>query len=226
MKTIFTVMLKDLRLEGRSRDVLSSTLFFSALVMLILGFALGKESKVLVLAGPGILWTAIAFSSVLASGRAWASEAESEALEGLLLYPVPLERIYLGKTLANFILMLALSLIASPIAWVMYNFFPTSSGILGFLCYLLTLFLGVLGFSIVSTFYAALTSSLRAKEALLPILMFPVLVPVVLGAVNATSILATGGNISEALTWVALLFGFDLMYVIASSLLFPFIVEN
>lgn len=224
MNTLWKVALKDLRLEGRSKDIFSNVSFFSALVMLILGFALGNHSSVLSLAGPGILWTAIAFSSVLAAGRSWNREAESEALEQLMLYPTHRSHVYLGKMLANFILMSILAAIASPISWIIYPFF-SPAGPLDIVYFFLTVLLGVLGFSIVSTFYAALTVTLRAKEALLPILMFPVVVPVVLGAVNAISLISGHAEPQAFLSWMALLLVFDIVYGLVASFAFPYMTD-
>ena len=224
MNPILAVALKDLSLEGRSREVLSGAAFFAVLVLMILGFALGPDSQRLRDAGPGVLWVAIAFASVLAAGRAWTGEQESEALEGLLLYPVSLEGVYLGKLLANFVLMLGLCVITVPLAFLLYGLpIPLERAPL----FLLFLILGVLGFCVISTFYGALTVSLRAREALLPVLMFPILIPVVLGSVKGTALLGSSGPLpSEITTWLGLLAAFDLIYLVVASLAFPAAVEG
>ncbi len=232
LRVIWTIARKDWRIEGRARDVITATLFFSAIVILILGLAFGPEQERLRDAAPGILWIAIAFASILAASRAFAAEAEDGALEALLLYPVPHELIYLGKWWANFVLMLTLSLIIAPLVIFIYGIHLSN-----ILLFALTVLLGVAGFSLVATFYSALTVNLRARESLLPVLIFPLIVPVVLGSVQATSLIvigATGAGLdgvttgpgSELLRWLQLLLGFDVIYAIACTLVFPFAVEN
>jgi heme exporter protein B len=219
---ILTIAAKDWRIEGRARDVLTATIFFAGLVVMILAFAFGPETTRLREAAPGVLWVAIAFASILAASRAFASEAEDGALEALLLYPVPHELIYLGKLLSNIGLMLMLALLVVPLTVVLYDVKVGER--LGLL--LLTVFLGVIGFSIISTFQSSLTVNLRARESLLPVLIFPLVVPVVIGAVKATTLIVTGGSGVEIWGWLRLLIGFNVVYVSVCTLVFPFAVES
>jgi heme exporter protein B len=221
LQVVLAIAGKDWRVEGRARDVLTATLFFAALVVVILGFALGPDRARLRDAAPGILWVAVAFASVLAAGRAFAAEAEDGALEALLLYPVPHELIYLGKLVGNLGLMLILSAVVTPVAIFAYGL--DVSGQVPQLA--LTVFLGTTGFSIVSCFHSALTVNLRARESLLPILIFPLVVPVVLGAVKATAGLVGTAPIDEVGTWLQLLAVFDVVYAVVCTLVFPFAVE-
>ncbi len=219
---ILTIAAKDWRIEGRARDVLTATIFFAGLVVMILAFAFGPETTRLREAAPGVLWVAIAFASILAASRAFASEAEDGALEALLLYPVPHELIYLGKLLSNIGLMLTLALLVVPLTILLYDVKVGEN--LGLL--LLTVFLGVIGFSIISTFQSSLTVNLRARESLLPVLIFPLVVPVVIGAVKATTLIVTGGSGVEIWGWLRLLIGFNVVYVSVCTLVFPFAVES
>jgi heme exporter protein B len=219
---ILTIAAKDWRIEGRARDVLTATIFFAGLVVMILAFAFGPETTRLREAAPGVLWVAIAFASILAASRAFASEAEDGALEALLLYPVPHELIYLGKLLSNIGLMLMLALLVVPLTILLYDVQVGEN--LGLL--LLTVFLGVIGFSIISTFQSSLTVNLRARESLLPVLIFPLVVPVVIGAVKATTLIVTGGSGVEIWGWLRLLIGFNVVYVTVCTLVFPFAVES
>jgi heme exporter protein B len=219
---ILTIAAKDWRIEGRARDVLTATIFFAGLVVMILAFAFGPETTRLREAAPGVLWVAIAFASILAASRAFASEAEDGALEALLLYPVPHELIYLGKLLSNIGLMLMLALLVVPLTVVLYDVKVGER--LGLL--LLTVFLGVIGFSIISTFQSSLTVNLRARESLLPVLIFPLVVPVVIGAVKATTLIVTGGSGVEIWGWLRLLIGFNVVYISVCTLVFPFAVES
>jgi heme exporter protein B len=219
---ILTIAAKDWRIEGRARDVLTATVFFAGLVVMILAFAFGPETTRLREAAPGVLWVAIAFASILAASRAFASEAEDGALEALLLYPVPHELIYLGKLLSNVGLMLMLATLVTPLTVLLYGVNVGNN--LGMLA--LTVFLGVIGFSIISTFQSSLTVNLRARESLLPVLIFPLVVPVVIGAVKATTLIVTNGSGVEIGGWLRLLIGFNIVYVTVCTLVFPFAVES
>ncbi len=219
---ILTIAAKDWRIEGRARDVLTATIFFAGLVVMILAFAFGPETIRLRQAAPGVLWVAIAFASILAASRAFASEAEDGALEALLLYPVPHELIYLGKLLSNIGLMLMLALLVVPLTVLLYDVKVGENLPL----LLLTVFLGVIGFSIISTFQSSLTVNLRARESLLPVLIFPLVVPVVIGAVKATTLIVTNGSGIEIWGWLRLLIGFNVVYVTVCTLVFPFAVES
>ncbi len=221
-RVILTIAAKDWRIEGRARDVLTATIFFAGLVVMILAFAFGPETTRLREAAPGVLWVAIAFASILAASRAFASEAEDGALEALLLYPVPHELIYLGKLVSNIGLMLMLALLVTPLTVLLYavnvgEHLPMLA---------LTVFLGVIGFSIIATFQSSLTVNLRARESLLPVLIFPLVVPVVIGAVKATTLIVTGGSGIEIWGWLRLLIGFNIVYLTVCTLVFPFAVES
>jgi heme exporter protein B len=220
-QVVLAVAKKDWQVEGRARDVLSATLFFALLVVTILAFAFGPEPGKLRAAAPGILWVAIAFASILAASRAFAAESEDGALETLLLYPVPHELIYLGKLLGNLGLMLVLALILTPFTITLYG-----SSVAGReLPFVLTVLLGVMGFSIVSSFQSALTINLRSRESLLPVLIFPIVVPVVIGSVKATVGLFGLDNAVDVWGWIRLLAGFNVVYLVVCTLAFPYAVE-
>ena len=221
-RAVWTIAIKDWRIEGRARDVLMATLFFAGMVVMILAFAFGPESSKLRAAAPGILWVAIAFASILAASRAYGSEAEDGALEALLLYPVPHEAIYLGKLLGNLGSMLLLTIILVPVTLLLYG--VTLRG--QWLEFVLTVTLGVIGFSIVATFQSALTVGLRARESLLPLLIFPIVVPVVLASVKATVGIVTLDPSIDVSGWLRLLLAFDVIYLVTCTLAFPYAVEG
>lgn len=221
MRAALSVFLKDLRLEGRSKDVLSTTLFFAGLVVLIMGFAFGPDTAKMRDAAAGVLWCSLAFASVLAANRAWAGEQESGALESLLLYPVAHEWLYLGKAAANALLMLILGVVTAALTAIFFDVHFASLGLLA-----LTLALGVLGLSLVTTFYSAITVNLRAKEALLPVLSFPIIIPVMIGAVKSTVLLSGGFNPDDYWAWTRLLLGFDVVTLLVATFAFPHAVES
>lgn len=219
---IFALAGKDLRQELRSRAVTVATLFFAAITLMVLAFAVGGNDTLLTEIAPGALWVALAFAGVISAAQSYAAEGEENAFEQLLLYPVPRASIYLGKLLANWLYLALLAALMLPVTAVLFGL-PLAEG-WGLL--LLTLLLGTFGFALIATFYAALTANLRARESLLPVLMFPVVVPILLAAVRATSALTQLGNPALAADWLQLLVGFDLVYLVTCTAIFRFTVEE
>ena len=221
---LWTIARKDARLAGRTRDSLLATAFYAALVLLILGLALGPDDARLQPAAAGAVWASLALSSAIASGRAFAQEQEAAALEQLLLYPGPHGAVYLGKWLGTWLQLLLLSLLIVPLGLLLFGAAGGDQA-LPWPALILTGLLGVTGLSASSTFYAAITVNLRAREALLPALAFPLLVPVVLSTVKATGLLISGGWSGEVAGWLGFLAAFDLGTLIVCTLLFAFAVE-
>jgi heme exporter protein B len=215
---------KDLRQEMRSKAVMVATLFFSCTVLIILAFALGSGSDLTVLANTahGGLWVALAFAGVISAAQSYQAELEENAFEQLLLYPIPRATVFLGKLLANWLFMTLLGLLLLPLTVVLF----TASFGAAWPWLILTILLGTLGFALVATFYAALTANLRARESLLPVLMFPVVVPVLLASVRATGELMHAGDLRWAQDWLQLLAGFDLVYFVVCTAIFSYVVEE
>ena len=221
MRRIFALAARDLKLELRGRAGLFSALFFLGVVLLILGFALGPEEADLRRAAPGVLWVALAFAGSLLAGRAWAVEVENDTLDDLLLLPGSREWIYWGKFLFLWILLLGVSVLLLLLVAGMFYLPLARAPALFF-----TLVLGATGYAAVATFYAGLVVRLPTAQLVLPILVFSVVVPVILAAVRATIGLAEGAPLAEVAAWWKLLFVFDVVYLTASSLLFPFVIEG
>ncbi len=220
---VLAVARKDLLQEVRSRAATVATLFFSAVTLVMMAFALGREQTVLTMAAPGVLWVALAFAGVIAAAQNFQADIEEGAFEQLLLYPVPRAAIYLGKLLANWLYLTLLGLLMAPVAFVLYG---AELGAGGWYMVPATLVLGSFGFSVIATFYAGLTANLQAREALLPVLMFPVIVPVMLGSVRATEAMLGGSDLALAGSWLQLLAGFDLVYFVVCSAIFHFVVDE
>ena len=221
MRRILALAARDLRLELRGRAGLFSALFFLGVVLLILGFALGPEEADLRRAAPGVLWVALAFAGSLLAGRAWAVEVENDTLDDLLLLPGSREWIYWGKFLFLWVLLFFVSLLLLVMVAGMFYLPLTRAPAL-----LFTLVLGATGYAAVATFYAGLVVRLPTAQLVLPILVFSVVVPVILAAVRATMGLAEGAALAEVAAWWKLLALFDVVYLTASSLLFPFVIEG
>jgi heme exporter protein B len=216
----FWLAWRDLVLELRGRSGLLAAVFFLATVLLILGLALGPAPRQLAQAAPGVLWVALALAGSLLANRAFGLEVEDGTLEQLLLLPGEREWIYFGKLLFQFSLQVSVGLVLLVLtAGLFYLPLAAWPGII------LTLVLGSLGYASISTFYAGLLVRLRGREVLLPLLLFPLVVPVVLAAVRATAGLAQG-DWSEVGAWWRLLGSFDVIYVTVCALLFPGILEG
>lgn len=230
MRNALTLALKDARLAGRTRDTLLAAAFSAGLVLLVLGLGLGpvtlgSDPERQRLTAAGAVWTALALSAATLSGRAYAQELEAGAWEQLTLYPGPHAALYLGKWIGSFLQTLLLGLGVVPLSLILFGVLgvgqPPPWGAL-----LLVTLLGTAGLSAACSFYAAVTVNLRAREALLPALAFPVLIPVVLATVKASGLLLTAGWTAEVSTWLLFLALFDASVVLVSALLFPFVLEN
>lgn len=213
---------KDALSELRGRHATVSTLFFAALVLLLFGFALGPDSRRLTEAAPGLLWLAIVFAGLLAVGRLHLVETEDGALEQLALYPVERRAIYAGKALAGSGAMLVLGGVLLPAVAILYGIDLSAAA----LPLLATLLLGTIGFAAVGTFYAGLTVRMRAREVMLPLLMLPVVAPLLLAAVQATSAALAGDPFGELASWLQLLVVFDVVMVIAGAATYRFLLEE
>ena len=175
------VLAKDWLLEWRTRARLMAVIFFSGATLLLFSFAMGPDTNALRAHAPGYLWLALFFASVLALGETFRVEGENQALLGLLLAPVEARAIFLGKVFGNATLLFGLSLILLPIAVALYDIDLTlHPGLL-----LLVLFLGTVGISAPGVVYSAISANARARDVMLPLLLFPVLVPLLLAAVSA-----------------------------------------
>lgn len=209
---------KDLLLELRSRATLNAMLFFAGIVVLIFSFALGPSPSRLQQAAGGLLWLAFIFAGLLAFSRIYQLEAENRAFEGLLLIARHPSAIYAGKLVGAVLVMVVIELIVGPLMALLYNLNLLASA----LPLLLVVLLGTIGFAAIGALYGALTMSFRAREVLLPLLLLPVTVPVVLGAVRATSIVLAGQN--GATLWLELLGAYDIIFVTAGLLVYEYAV--
>lgn len=218
----WAIVWKDLLIEVRTKQGLNAMAFFAALVLFLFSFAIGAEPELLRRLTGGLLWIAITFTGMLSLGRTFQSEELAGGLRNLRMYPGEVRAIYLGKVLGNVAVLLLLEAVLYPAAGVLFgvDLRPHAAGLAAIAV------LGTLGFSLVGTFYAALTVHLRAREVMLPLLLFPALVPVLLGAVEATDALLLGDPMGRAAGWVRLLLAFDLLFLVVCTWLFPIVLEE
>lgn len=220
LRAVLWIARKDLLQEARSKAVTVATVFFSAVTLGVLAFAFGQDPQLLRSGAMGALWVALAFAGVISAAQSWQADLEDGALEALLGWPLPRAAVYVGKLLANWLLMASLGVLLLPIAGGLYgaDLGPGAPALVG------VVVAGTLGFALIAVFYAGLTANLRARESLLPVLMFPVVVPILLAAVRASgAVLADEPELVGA--WLRLLVGFDLAYAVTCTALFRFVVE-
>lgn len=220
MQRARAVALKDLTAEWRTRANFNAVTFFGALMLLLFGFALGPDAETLRRAAPGIIWLTVLFSGVLAFNRSYQIELENDALETLLGYPGDRRSIFLGKLAANLTFVLLVEAVIVPLTAVLYGLslarpFPALAGVL---------LLGTFGFVTLGTFYSALSSRSRAREVLLPLLLFPMLVPLLIAAAQATSALLAGDPMGDGRTWAGVLAAFDVIFFVASVYAFDHVI--
>jgi heme exporter protein B len=216
------IVWKDLTAERRSKANFNAVVFFAALTLILFAFAFGPDSAGLQSAAGGIIWLTILFSGVLSFNRSYEQELEGGALDALLLYPGERRSIFVGKFLANLGFVILVEAILVPIAGLMYQL-PLTRAPLQLVAVLL---LGTLGFVALGTFYAAMASRVRAREVLLPLLLFPMLIPLLVGAVEATSATLTGDIMDNAANWIRLLAVFDLIFIAACVMAFDYVIEE
>lgn len=213
---------KDLAVERRTKANFNAVVFFAALTLLLFGFALGADTDALKAASAGVLWLTVLFSGVLVFNRSYQAELDTGALEPLLLYPGERWAIFAGKLIANLAFVLLVEVVILPLAVVLYHM-PLERAPLSIVMVML---LGTLGFVTLGTFYAAMASRVRSREVLLPLLLFPMLVPVLIAAVQATSAFLTGDAMGDSRVWVRLLIVFDAIFLVAAVVAFEHVIEG
>lgn len=222
LSKIAALAYKDLLSEFRSRESISSMLMFSVLVVVIFSFTFDPGSTFATAAAPGIIWVAIMFSGVIGLNRSFIYEVDKGCLHGLLLTPVDRGAIYFGKMLSNIIFMIVVECLTVPLFVILFNL-SIASVIWEFAT---VAALATLGFSAVGTLFSAMAVNTRTRDVMLPILLFPVFIPVLLAAVNATGSILKQESWSSIGDWLKILTAFDVIFIALSFLLFEFVVEE
>ncbi len=211
---------KDLLIELRTKDVLASMLVFGLLTLTVFTFAFDLRAESVLLVSPGVLWVAILFAGTLGLGRSYSHERESGSLEGLLLCPGDRSAIFVAKLLTNLVFLGLLEIVLLPVFSAFFDVSALKPGVIGIIL------LGTVGFAAVGSIFGAMAVNTRAREVMLPVLLLPILIPLIIGAVKATGLLMDGQPWSEVWTWVNLLIAFDVVYLVVSFILYEFVIED
>lgn len=222
LKSVGVLLAKDLLIEWRTRARLNALIFFALATLLLFSFAVGPDTKVLARNAGGYLWLALLFASVLALGESFRVEQENLTLDGLRLAPADARAIFLSKALGNTVLLTGLGALLIPVMVALYAV-NISMGVGP--C-ALTLLLGCMAISAPGTVYSAIASNARARDVLLPLLLFPLIIPALLAAAKATTLVLQGDPMNQLGSWYGLLTGFNLIYWGLGFVLFPRVIED
>ena len=220
IKVVAAVIWKDVRAEFRSRELFSAMLVFSLLIILIFNFALELDIKTRQSVTAGVLWATFAFAGTLGLNRSMAIEKDRGCLDGLLLAPVDRSAIYFGKVISNLAFMLTVEIIVLPVYSVLYSVNLFQPGLL------LVILLGSIGYVAVGTLLSAMSVQTRTRDILLPILLFPVVIPVLLAAVKASSGFLSGAELAEILLPINLLIAYDIIFIAVAFMVFDSVIEE
>jgi heme exporter protein B len=214
------VIWKDLAAELRSRELISAMLVFAVLVILIFNFALELDAQARATVTPGVLWVTFIFAGNLGLNRSMAIEKDRGCLDGLLLAPVDRAAIYFGKAIGNLVFMLLMAAIVLPLYSILYNVNLFNPGLIA------VIILGSIGYVAVGTLLASMAVQARTRDMLLPILLFPVVIPVLVAAVKASSGYLQGLDPADIRPWINLLLVYDVIFTAVAYMVFDYVVEE
>ena len=218
---LIAALRKELLLQWRTRGQFMAVFVFGAAALLLFSFAIGPDASALRTFSAGFLWIGLLLSSTLTLAESFHAEMENRALEGLLLLPSDPHALYYAKAIANWLQLTILGIALIPIMVVLYD-----AGTPRLPTLLLVIILGAAGLSAPGTLYAAMTAQVKAKQTLLPLLLFPLIVPALLASVKATSLVILGDPMAQSRPWIVLLISFDLIYWSLCGLLYGRVVED
>lgn len=222
LNQIKAIVLKDLVTELKTKELFSSMFIFALLVIIIFIFSVDLSIVKANEVGPGVLWVAFLFAGTMGLNRSFMLEKENGCLEGLILTPADRTAIYFGKLISNLIFLLVMELFILPLFMIFFNI-----DLLSFIGPLLVvIFMGTLGFCAIGTLLSSLSSNLKTREIMLPILLYPVIVPVVIAVVRMTGQVLAGESLGTMMNWVGLTLAFDIIFIGVSILTIDHILEE
>ncbi len=218
-RQVLAILRKDAQIEFRTREATTAMIVFAVMAIVMFNFALRLRVDSLRPLVPGVLWVILVFAGTLGLGRSMASEQTNQCIDGLLLAPCDRSAIFVGKAVANALFTLAIALIVAPLMAILFDESMLHTGVL------LTVVLGVVGYSGAGTLIATMAASTRAREVFLPILLFPLALPLVVAAVVVTSGFLDRLPFEQFGSWLGVVVAFLVIFWTAGTLLYEFIVE-
>jgi heme exporter protein B len=221
-RTALLLAKKDLYSELKTKQIMVTQIIFAGLVIVVFSFAFDPANNTTKAVIPGVIWVIIVFAGILGLNRSFISEQRNDTMQGLLVAPMEAASIYLGKFLANFTMMLIVELVSIPFLFLLFDF--KFYGSIPY--FILVIFLGSFGFIAIGTFLAALAANSKSSEMLLPLLLFPITTPILIGVVQATRIILTNmEKFSSAIAWIQLVTAYDVIFFVVCFLLIDYVLE-
>lgn len=213
---------KDLFSEWKTKQILVTQIIFAGLVIVVFSFAFDPANNTTKAVIPGVIWVIIVFAGILGLNRSFISEQRNDTIQGLLVAPMEASSIFLGKFIANFTMILIVEIISIPFLFLLFDF-----KFLGSIPYfILVIFVGSFGFIAIGTFLAALASNSKSSEMLLPLLLFPITSPILIGVTQATRIILSDmSKLSSALAWTQMVTAYDVIFFVVCILLIEYVLE-
>ncbi|HET7005533.1 MAG TPA: heme exporter protein CcmB [Candidatus Binatia bacterium] len=222
LKQAYLLLRKDLLLELRRRDSLLTMFFFGTLLLFVFHFAFDMAPDKVTELAPALLWLAFLFTGTLGLAQLFQAERDNHCLDALLLSPLDRGALFVAKTAFNLSLMLTVEVVVIPLFWILFNL--SGWNLLPQL-FLVTL-LGTVGFCVLGTITAAITLGARARELLLPLVLFPLMIPVILATIRCMETVLKTGSFGDATVWLRLLIGFDVIFLTLGVLIFDWVIES
>lgn len=217
----FLLLKKDLRLEMRRRESFLTMFFFGTLLLFVFHFSFDLRPERVAEMTPALLWLAFLFTGTLGLAQLFEAERANQCLDALLLSPMDRGAFFLAKTCFNFILMVLVEIVVIPLFWILFNLGSWERVPYLFFVALL----GTIGFCVLGTLLSAVTLKARARELLLPLVLFPLMIPVILATIRCMEAILHNGEIGDALPWLRLLVGFDVIFLTVGTLIFDWVIE-
>ena len=219
-RAVAAIVWKDLRAEFRSKEMLNAMVVFSLLVILIFNFALELDRGTRESVAAGLLWVTFIFAGTLGLNRSLALEKDRGSLDGLLLAPMDRSALLFGKALGNLIFMSVVELIILPVASVLFDL-PQLQPML-----IVVVLLGTIGYAGVGTLLASMAINTRGRDMMLPILLFPVILPLLMAAVRASGNILAANGWDTIVPWINLLLVYDVIFIAIALMAFEHLVEE
>jgi len=211
-----TILMKDLRAELRSKEAINASFSFALVILLLFSFAFDPSEETTRDISGGLLWIVFMFAGALILNRSFARELPNDCLDALIAAPLPGSALFLGKALANLALLMAVEAVCFPVFGIFYNVNWTRQ----FWPLLLVVVLGTWGFTVIGTMFSALTVNIRLREVMLPLLVYPTMIPCLMAAIKLSTQLVSGEPLdSDVMVWMKFLVGFDVIYTCLSLML-------